>query len=170
LEGKETGHPTSEGGESPYLFGDLLALARANWVRRMATAVADLGYVDYRRTDAALLRLLRRCGPVAIGAIATRLDISRQAARKLVDGLERRGYCTEARNEGDARIVKVTLTLAGGAYAAAVLEVVYRLNRELVGRVSREKLAAADTVLRATFGDDAQAMMAHLLPSRPESL
>jgi DNA-binding MarR family transcriptional regulator len=163
---EQTDRPSGEDGESPYLFGDLLALARANWVRKMAEGLADLGYLDYRRTDAALLRLLRRRGPVAIGTIGTRLGISRQAARKLVDGLKQRGYCSEARDENDGRVVKVTLTPTGSAYAAAVTEVVHRLNRELVGRVSHDQLVAADAVLRATFGDNAPAVAARLPPPR----
>jgi DNA-binding MarR family transcriptional regulator len=161
VEGEASEHTTR--GEAPYLFGDLLALARAHWVRRMAAAVAELGYTDYRRTDAALVRLLRR-GPIAIGGIGGGLGVSRQAARKLVDGLAQRGYSAEVRDENDARVVVVRLTAAGEAYASAVIEVVQRLNRELVGRVSRDELVAADTVLRATFGNDAQAYLAHLRP------
>ena len=96
-----------------YLFGDLLALARLAWVRRMAQGVADLGYSDYRRSDAALLRLLRRRGPVPLSGIGARLGVTRQAARKAVSGLEQRGYAAERRDDHDARIVRVALTPAG---------------------------------------------------------
>ena len=51
-----------------YRFGDLLALARQSWVAQMARDVAAQGYPDYRRTDAAVLRLLHR-GPVSVGRL-----------------------------------------------------------------------------------------------------
>lgn len=138
-----------------YLFGDLLALARAQWIRSMAAGVAALGYDDYRPTDAVLVRLLRRRGPMPIGRIGERLGITRQGARKLLDGLERRGYAAAARDESDARVVKVGLTSAGDAYAEAVIAVLDRLNRELAARVDRDDLAIADAVLRASIADPA---------------
>ena len=51
-----------------YLFGDLLALARLSRVRHMADRLGRLGYADYRRSDAAALRLLLR-GPVPVGRL-----------------------------------------------------------------------------------------------------
>jgi DNA-binding MarR family transcriptional regulator len=134
-----------------YLFGDLLALARLHWIRAMAAGLAGRGYADYRATDAVLLRLLRRRGSVTITRIGQQLGTTRQAARKLVDGLERRGYATEERDSGDTRAINVRLTSAGQTYAEAVVQVLERLNRELALRVSAADLAAADTVLRASL-------------------
>lgn len=135
----------------PYLFGDLLALARLHWIRAMAAGLAERGYPDYRATDAVLVRLLRRRGSATITRIGDRLGITRQAARKLVDGLERRGYAAEERDPSDSRSINVRLTPAGEAYAAAVVAVLEHLNRELAVRVDAADLAAADAVLRATL-------------------
>jgi DNA-binding MarR family transcriptional regulator len=149
----------------PYLFGDLLALARAQWIRRMAEGLAEAGYPDYRATDAVLVRLLRRRGSVTIGRLGVRLGITRQAARKLVDRLERRGYASEARDQEDARSVKVRLTADGERYADAVIALVHTLNRELAERVTSDELATADAVLRATISDpDSRAAADRVVP------
>jgi DNA-binding MarR family transcriptional regulator len=138
---------------SPYLFGDLLALARLSWVRQMAARLSRLGYPDYRRSDAAALRMLRR-GPVPVGRLGTELGVTRQAARKVVEGLERRGYARTERDTHDSRVLNVVLTAAGAAYAQAVTDVVQALNREFCQRVGPAQLAAADSVLRAVMTDD----------------
>ncbi len=117
----------------------------------MREELAAAGYPDYRATDAAVLRLLRRRGSLSITELGTALGISRQAARKLVSGLEQRGYASEARDPADTRSVRVTLTPAGETYAGAVISIIHALNRDLTTRVSAGDLAAADAVLRATL-------------------
>jgi len=135
----------------PYLFGDLLALARVRWVAQMVEGLAALGYPDYAQSDALLMRLLRRQGSAPLNVIGSRLGVTRQAARKVVNRLEARGYASEGRDPRDSRVVKVTLTPAGERYAAAVVEVIRRLNRELAERVAPDDLAAADRVLRSSL-------------------
>jgi DNA-binding MarR family transcriptional regulator len=136
-----------------YLFGDLLALARLSWVRQMADRLGQLGYPDYRRSDAAALRLLRR-GPVPVGRLGAGLGVTRQAARKIADGLEQRDYARTERDARDSRVLNVVLTTAGTAYAQAMMEVIQTLNREFCQRVDPAQLIAADTVLRAVLADD----------------
>ena len=136
-----------------YLFGDLLALARLSWVRQMADRLGQLGYRDYRRSDAAALRLLRR-GPVPVGRLGAGLGVTRQAARKIADGLEQRDYACTERDARDSRVLNVVLTTAGTAYAQAMIEVIQALNREFCQRVDPAQLIAADTVLRAVLADD----------------
>jgi DNA-binding MarR family transcriptional regulator len=136
----------------PYLFGDLLALARQSWVRQMAAGLAARGYADYRQSDAAVMRiLLRRALPV--GRLALVLGVTRQAARKVAEGLEQRNLAMTERDPADSRKLNVVLTPAGHAYANAVTEVLHTLNRELAQRVDPGQLAAADAVLRAAVTD-----------------
>ncbi|MDA8381132.1 MAG: MarR family transcriptional regulator [Actinomycetota bacterium] len=137
----------------PYRFGDLLALARQSWVRQMASGLNALGYLDYRRSDAAVMRLLQR-GPLSIGRLGEALGVTRQAARKVADGLERRGLAVTARDEQDSRQVNIVLTPGGEAYARAVVAVIDRLNEELRQRVDPDQLMAADAVLRVVLHDD----------------
>jgi hypothetical protein len=73
-----------------YRFGDLLALTRQSWLGQMSGRLQRLGYADYRRSDAAALRTLLR-GPLPVGQLGTVLGVTRQAVRKVADGLEQRG-------------------------------------------------------------------------------
>jgi DNA-binding MarR family transcriptional regulator len=147
---------------APYLFGDLLALARLSWVRDMASRLDQLGYPDYRRTDAAALRLLLR-GPVPVGRLGAVLGVTRQAARKVADGLGQRAYARTERDARDSRKLNIVLTARGEQYARAVVEVIMALNTELSDRVDPAQLIAADAVLRASITDDALARTAHLI-------
>ncbi|MGH3255027.1 MAG: MarR family winged helix-turn-helix transcriptional regulator [Streptosporangiaceae bacterium] len=152
----------------PYLFGDLLALARLSWVRQMADRLSRLGYADYRRSDALALRMLDR-GPVSVGRLGTELGVTRQAARKVIDGLEQRGFARTERDAQDSRVLNVILTPAGAAYARAVIEVIYALNREFCKRVDPAHLATADVVLRAVIEGDSALEAAAAQVRRPPS-
>lgn len=152
-----------------YRFGDLLALARESWVREMANELARAGFHDYRRSDAAMVRLLLR-GPLAVGRIGTALGVSRQAARKLVTGLERRGYAQAGTSPTDARQLDVALTTRGEAFAGAIVEAVAALNARLAERVDLTQLQAADAVLRAALPNEhARRLAARLVPPPPSS-
>ena len=146
-----------------YPFGDLLALARQSWLGEMADRLARLGYDDYRRSDAAAVRLLLRRGPVPVGRLGMALGVTRQAARKAADGLQQRGFATTRRDPDDSRQLNVALTPAGADYARAVTGVIEELNREVARRVEPVQLAAADVVLRAVlFGESARQRAARL--------
>ena len=116
----------------------------------MASRLGQLGYADYRRSDAAAMWLLRR-GPVPVGRLGSVLGVTRQAARKVADGLEQRGYVRTERDARDSRRLNVVLTPSGSAYAQAVVDVIDALNRELGQRVDLAQLIAADAVLRAAI-------------------
>ena len=152
----------------PYRFGDLLALARQSWITQMAEELHAMGYDDYRRSDAAAVRQLLR-GPMSIGRLGAALGVTRQAARKVADGLENRGFVAFARDREDGRQVKVSLSGDGEIYAGAVSTVIDRLNRDLASRVEPSDLAAADSVLRAVLADDHTQRLAGYLsvPFRP---
>ena len=142
-----------------YRFGDLLALARLSWVGQMAEQLAAMGYHDYRRSDAAVMRLLQR-GPMSIGRLGQASGVTRQAARKIVNGLERRGFATTSRDESDSRQINIRLTNEGMQYAGAVVAVIERLNSELSARVDSADLATAESVLRT--------VIAHARGSQPQ--
>jgi len=149
-----------------YPFGDILALARQSWLGQLTSRLAARGYPGYRRSDAAVIRILRR-GPVPVGQLGTALGVTRQAARKVADGLHQRGYASADRDSRDTRQVAITLTPAGRDYARAVTAVIDELNREVRQRVSPAQLAAADVVLRAAMFDDSTRQRASRLPSPP---
>ena len=148
----------------PYRFGDLLALARRSWVEQMAADLAAAGYRDYRRSDAAAVRLLQQ-GPMSVGRLGDALGVTRQAARKLVTGLEQRGYAAVRRDQQDARQLNAVLTADGAAYARTLVAVINKLNRGIARRTTPQQLAAADTVLRAVLADEhTRTLAAYLAP------
>jgi len=149
-----------------YRFGDLVALARLSWVGQMTSRLEALGYPGFRRGDAAVTRVLVT-GPLPVGHLGAALGVTRQAARKVADGLEQRGYATTERDSRDTRQLNVTLTPVGHDYARAVAAVTEQLNQEVAARVSPAELAAADTVLRAALFDDSARRRASQLPPPP---
>jgi DNA-binding MarR family transcriptional regulator len=149
-----------------YRFGDLIALARLSWVGQMTRRLEGLGFAGFRRGDAAAMRVLLR-GPLPVGRLGAALGVTRQAARKIADTLEQRGYATTERDSRDTRQLNVTLTPVGREYARAVIAATEELNREVAGRVSPAQLAAADTVLRAALFDDGARQRASQLPPPP---
>jgi DNA-binding MarR family transcriptional regulator len=141
-----------EQSRTAYHFGDLLALARESWVRQMAEHVERAGFDGYRRTDAALLRLLS-AHPMSIGQIGAALGVTRQAARKFVTSLEQRGLVLTVRDASDARQLNVELTRRGDQYARSIRRAIDALDGRLGRRVERAQLLAADAVLRASLPD-----------------
>jgi DNA-binding MarR family transcriptional regulator len=152
-----------------YRLGDLIALARQSWLGQMASRLERLGYAGYRRGDAAVLRMLWP-DPLPVGRLGAGLGVTRQAARKVADGLEQRGYATTERAARDTRQLNVTLTQLGRDYAVAVAAVIAELNREVAGRVSADQLTAADAVLRAALFDDSARRRASRVPQPSENL
>ncbi len=146
-----------------YRFGDLLALARRSWVRRMESELEARGFREYRLSDAGSVRLLF-VAPRTVGELGELLRVTRQAARKVATNLEARGYATVAPDPKDARKLNVTLTEAGRAYGRAIAEVIASLNWALALRVAPEQLQAADTVLRAVIDDEALRAWAQTIP------
>lgn len=114
----------------------------------MASRLGALGYHGYRRTDASVLRYLRR-DELTIGQLGASLGVTRQAARHVVDGLEARGYAHATRDALDTRRVRIVLTNPGRTYADAVVDVVHSLNREVADRLDPDQLDAARAVLRS---------------------
>ncbi len=133
-----------------YRFGDLLALARRSWIRQMRQSTEGAGFPGYRQTDAWMLRLLIE-QPWAIGRLGKAMGMSRQAARKLADGMVEREYAILRADPSDARRTLVVLTPRGEAYATAVADAQDTLNRAIGDRVGARDLAVADSVLRAVF-------------------
>jgi DNA-binding MarR family transcriptional regulator len=122
----------------------------------MAEGLSRRGYDDYRPTDAAVFRHLLR-GPTAVGRLDEVLGASRQAARKVVEGLELRNYAITRRDPADGRRLIVLLTPAGEDYARAVVDVIGSLNRGLMRSVEPGDLAAARRVLLAVLAGEGNA-------------
>lgn len=80
------------------------------------------GFGDLRFADGFVFQHLVE-GPVTIGALAGRLEVTQQAASKAVADLERRGYVARRADPGDARARLVALTARGEAAIEGVRRV-----------------------------------------------
>jgi DNA-binding MarR family transcriptional regulator len=138
--------------EEPESFNDLLAFARLRWLNRMRAELAGRGFTDFRRGDGAWVRILGH-EPQGLGEMAEFIGISRQAATKMADSLERRGYVERMDDEADRRRVVLHLTDLGRRYERAIIEVVDRLDEAFRASVSPGDLEAAFRVLHVAAGD-----------------
>lgn len=112
----------------------------------MATRLLALGFDDYRRSDALALRWLAR-GPTPLSALNATFGVSRQATRKVVDGLVDRDYAKVQPDPFDARRRTVELSKRGRQYASAVIATVRELNANVTSGVDPEHLTTALSVL-----------------------
>jgi DNA-binding MarR family transcriptional regulator len=110
--------------------------------RRLA---AD-GFDDLRFADGFVFQHLVE-GPVTIGALAERLEVSQQAASKSVADLERRGYLARTPAPGDARARLVALTARGEAAIEGARTHRAALVAELGERLGARRLEAANRLL-----------------------
>jgi DNA-binding MarR family transcriptional regulator len=81
------------------------------------------------------------------------IGISRQAATKMADSLERRGYVERKDDEADRRRVVLHLTDLGRRYERAIVEVVDALDESFRASVSPADLEAAFRVLHVAARD-----------------
>ncbi|WP_434425757.1 MarR family winged helix-turn-helix transcriptional regulator [Nannocystis pusilla] len=82
-----------------------------------------------------------------IGELATRLQVTQQAASKAVVELEALGYVERFADEADARVRRVRLTARGQAAVTRSRKARAALQRRLVARHGEAALAACQAVL-----------------------
>lgn len=85
--------------------------------RALALDAPELTMVQWR-----VLVLIDGADGIAVGAIAASLGAKIAATSRLIGRLRQRGLVATARAENDARVVHVTLTPAGRALRARVVE------------------------------------------------
>jgi DNA-binding MarR family transcriptional regulator len=140
-------------------------MARQSWVEQMTGRLSELGFGGYRRSDTAVVRMLLG-SPIPIGKLGLSLGVTRQAARKIVTGLEERRYVRTERDTYDSRQLNAALTPFGEDYARAVVRVIDEMNRQIYLRVTDAQMLGADAVLRAVIGEnETWGRVARRLPS-----
>ena len=93
--------------------------------------------------------LLLRDQPMAVLELAHRLSMDAGAVTRLLDRLEKKGFCRRIRANRDRRIVRVTLTALGEAAAAQVPTVLSDvLNAHLAGFSRAEWRVLGDLLRR----------------------
>ena len=126
------------------------------------------GFGDVRFSDGFVFQHLVE-GPVTIGVLAERLEVSQQAASKSVADLERRGYVARTTDPSDARARLVALTPRGEAVIAAGRVQRAALSGRLSERLGPRRVEAAQRLLGdvvAELGADAAVSGRRVRPPR----
>jgi DNA-binding MarR family transcriptional regulator len=142
----------------------------AGWAMadEIQSRLAADGFADLRFADGFVFQHLVE-GPVTIGALADRLEVTQQAASKSVADLERRGYVARTPDPADARARLVALTPRGEAAIEGARRHRAELVAELAERLGQRRLEAANRLLNdvvADLGADAAVRGRRVRPPR----
>ena len=120
------------GGRGKQDIGLLLGLAWDGYRQALRSRLADAGFSDTRPADGDLFRMLHHTGGLTASQIADLLGVTRQAATKTIDSLERRGYATRKRRVGgDGRERLIQLTDRGQAVRTVAIAIGAEVEAEL---------------------------------------
>ena len=111
--------------------------------------------LTFARYEVLMLLVFSRRGALPMSVIGSRLQVHAASVTSAVDRLERDGYVTRERGEGDGRRVLARITPAGRRRAKAATEV---LNRDVFDNVGLPPAAAQKMTgeldrVRAHLGD-----------------
>jgi DNA-binding MarR family transcriptional regulator len=133
----------------------LFAIAYRTLIDGLHERLAERGWPDVR-VNYGFVLLAARDGGVRGADLAVLLGVSKQAASKLVDGMQDAGYVARAPDPGDDRAKRIVLTERGRLLLDAVEEIYAGLESawaEVIGRSAVESLRADLTVvLERTHG------------------
>jgi DNA-binding MarR family transcriptional regulator len=136
-------------------FAILVVGATREVADRLNAAVAAAGIPDMRAPFGFVIRALAD-SPLELTALAERLGVTKQAAIKVVDEMEARGFLTREPHPADRRAKLLTLTDRGQAIRTAALAESHRMEAELRAAVGDADVDAFRRVL-AAFGVGARA-------------
>jgi DNA-binding MarR family transcriptional regulator len=136
-------------------FAILLVGATRELADRLDAAVRVAGIEGMRAPFGFVIRALAE-EPLELTALAERLGVTKQAAIKVVDEMEARGFLTREPHPTDRRAKRLTLTDRGHAVRAAALAESHRMEAELRAATGDADVDAFRRVL-AAFGAGARA-------------
>jgi DNA-binding MarR family transcriptional regulator len=117
---------------------------------RMTRTIANvLKSVDLTPTQYNVLRILRGESPqpLSCNEILTRMITRDADLTRLVDRLIQRGYVQRQRNEGDRRVVLVSITQAGIELLRTLDEPINAVHQFLLGHIPEDKLTQLSELL-----------------------
>ncbi|HEY4125819.1 MAG TPA: MarR family transcriptional regulator [Rhizomicrobium sp.] len=128
----------------------LLRAARKTYGSAIRKALAKADYDDIPKNGIFVLSAINRSG-APLAEIIDALGVSKQSAGQLVDALVLRGYLDRCVDDADRRRLTITLSERGLEAAKITGAVVDRIDRALVKKVGREKIAHTRETLLALF-------------------
>ncbi|MFC4997790.1 MarR family winged helix-turn-helix transcriptional regulator [Dactylosporangium cerinum] len=143
---------TGPGDLPPVPLARLFAMAGRYLVERLHQRLADRGWPDIPPATGYVL-LAARTGPTTGGEIAQLMRTSKQAASKLLESMERRGFVERGAAGADARTKAVVLTDQGRALLAAVEDIYVELESDWAGLMGHDTLELIRTSLTRALID-----------------
>jgi DNA-binding MarR family transcriptional regulator len=127
-------------------FAILVVGATRYVAERLDAAVAAAGIEDMRAPFGFVIRALYG-SPLTLTGLAERLGVSKQAAIKVVDEMEARGFVARTAHPDDRRAKVIALTPRGEAVRRAARAESARMEAELAQELGGEDVAALRRVL-----------------------
>ncbi|UPK75851.1 MarR family winged helix-turn-helix transcriptional regulator [Nocardioidaceae bacterium SCSIO 66511] len=145
-----TENPASPGYELPLLlFGGFRTL-----IDELHAELRDQGHAELRPVHGFAMQAIGLDGATA-SEVGRRLGVTKQAAGKTIDGLERLGYVTRTADEHDARRKVVVLTDAGIDVLRRSAAIFDDLRARWVRTLGEGRVDALEADLRKVVGPHA---------------
>ncbi|MEO7093096.1 MAG: MarR family winged helix-turn-helix transcriptional regulator [Polyangiales bacterium] len=128
----------------------LLVMAYRQLIDGLHARLAAHGYTDVRPSFGYVLLAVRE-KPATGADLAALLGVTKQAASKLVDAMERGGYVKRAPHGDDARAKTIAITPRGRRFLVTVEEIYLALEDEWAVVTSKKRVEALRTDLRAVI-------------------
>ncbi|MFD0687578.1 MarR family winged helix-turn-helix transcriptional regulator [Actinomadura fibrosa] len=130
-----------------------LLLAFRVIIDELHAGLAEQGHPDLRPMHGFVFQAIGPQGTTAV-ELARRLGVSKQAAGKMVESLERAGYVERAADPADARRKIVRLTARGTDSLVRSAEIFERIRDGWAERLGADRLRALENDLRAVTPAD----------------
>jgi DNA-binding MarR family transcriptional regulator len=125
-----------------------LLLAFRSLIDELHAELAAQGHPDVRPLHGFVFQAIGRDGTTAV-ELGRRLGVSKQAAGKTIDGLERMGYVERAPDARDARRKRIRLTRRGIDCLERSARIFDQLRARWAETLGEERLRALEDDLRA---------------------
>lgn len=127
-------------------FAILVTAAARRVADRLIEAMARAGHDEVRSNHGFVIRALAE-SDLTLTELAARLDVTKQAAQKVVDDMERRHLVERQASATDRRAKTIRLTPLGLAVRKTALAESRRMERELRDELGPDAVGAARRVL-----------------------
>ena len=138
-------HKTSD--YDTLMIGALLSIPVQVIARRVAAAVAERGFTDYRPTYQPVFQWCRPGGS-RLTELAERAGVTKQSMGEIIDVLEQRGYVERVPDPTDRRAILIRRTQRGWEINRVAREVVEQTQQEWAQMLGEERLRSLLDILR----------------------
>ena len=129
------------------MIGALLAIPTQVIGRRVAAALVEHGFTDYRPTYQPVFQWCRPEGS-RLTELAERVGVTKQSMGEIIDVLEQRGYVERVPDPTDGRAILIRRTPRGWEVNRIARQVVEQVQQEWAQALGQERFTALIDTLR----------------------